>query len=241
MMRTTSELTVREIAVENPAATRVFETLGIDYCCGGKRSLSAACAAANVPLETAIGLLNACDRTQESDVPNDAALGVITRHIVERHHGYVRSESPRIAGLLAKVCGKHGAAHPELSEVQSAFTALAADLAAHMMKEERILFPYIEALSGLVPPAACFDTVESPIAAMIADHEDAGEILSKIRALTNGYQAPQGVCPTFQALYRALEEFERDLHRHVHLENNILFPRAISAERELRNAAAPAN
>jgi regulator of cell morphogenesis and NO signaling len=230
-MHTHSEQTVREIAAANPASTRVFEALGIDYCCGGNLSLSAACARADVPVEKVIASLEACGEVPAQAVPNDAPLSDLARYIVERHHGFVRSESPRIQGLLNKVCDKHGRAHAELFEIQELFAKLAGDMAGHMMKEERILFPYIQALNGPIAPSACFGSVESPIAAMIADHEDAGAILSKLRTLSNGYTAPAGACPTFNALYRALEDFERDLHHHVHLENNILFPRAIEAER----------
>ena len=240
-MQSISEQTVREIAVANPASARVFETLGIDYCCGGNRSLRIACEQAGVPLETITVLLETCEPTEEFDVPNDAGLGELTRHIVERHHGFVRRESPRIDGLLVKVCGKHGSAHPELHEVKALFTALAEELGLHMMKEERILFPYIEGLETPAQPAACFGSVESPIAAMVADHENAGAILAKIRARSNGFEPPEGACPTYKVLYQALMEFERDLHWHVHLENNILFPRAIAAERNRPNAVATVN
>jgi len=239
-MRITSDQTVRDIALANPGSARVFEKLGIDYCCGGTHSLSAACARAKVPLESALALLETCEQTQELGV-NDASLGELTQHIVERHHGFVRRESPRIEQLLTKVSDKHGRVHPELSEVKTLFATLVEDLGQHMLKEERILFPYINALGHATEPAACFATVESPIAAMLADHENAGAILEKLRELTNGFQAPEGTCPTFHALYRALEEFERDLHWHVHLENNILFPRAIVAERERWNVPVSAN
>jgi regulator of cell morphogenesis and NO signaling len=233
-MKVTSEQSVAEIATANPAAARVFERLGIDYCCGGKLSLRAACERANVALAAALESLERRQPAQEQSAPVDAPLGDLTRYIVERHHNFVRRESPRIQALLAKVSQKHGRSHGELFEVQRLFAALDGELAQHMMKEERILFPYIEARAGGITAPACFGSVENPIAQMIADHEDAGAILSEVRALTNGYTPPEGACPTFRALYAALEEFERDLHWHVHLENNIVFPRAISPD------AAPA-
>jgi regulator of cell morphogenesis and NO signaling len=229
-MDTISEQTVREIAVANPASTRVFETLGIDYCCGGNRSLSIACALANVPLENVLRLLDEAALAPGDEVPDGAPLRDLTRFIVERHHAYVRSESPRIQGLFTKVRAKHGPAHPELAQLDVLFAMLSQELAEHMLKEEKILFPYIQSL-GHASTRACFATIESPIAVMIAEHENAGAILGQLRALSNGYQPAASACPSFQALYRALEEFERDLHRHVHLENNILFPRAIAAER----------
>jgi len=240
-MRTASERTVREIAIANPATARVFESLGIDYCCGGSLLLSAACERANIPLQTALQMLEACEQSPGRRVMDDAPLGEITQHIVDRHHGFVRRESPRIQALLTKVCGKHGPAHNELFEVRTLFATLSDELAQHMMKEERILFPYIEALAAATEASACFATVESPISVMIADHENAGAVLAKLRELTKGFQPPESACPTFRALYQALEEFEHDLHWHVHLENNILFPRAIAAERERRNALSSAN
>jgi regulator of cell morphogenesis and NO signaling len=226
---------VGEIVAANPAAARVFETLGIDYCCGGKLSLGAACANAKVTVETVAGLMDACREPSGAGAPVDATLRDLTHYIVERHHAFVRREGPRIRGLLAKICDKHGVAHPELSDVKNLFFSLDQELAEHMRKEEQILFPYIDALEGAFETPACFASVVSPIDAMIADHENAGAILSAIRARTNGYKAPENGCATFRAAYRALEDFERDLHWHVHLENNILFPRAIAAERERRS------
>lgn len=233
-MKVTPEQKVSEIAAANPAAARVFERLGIDYCCGGKLSLGTACERASVALADALESLEKCEHAEAQPVSFDTPLGDLARYIVARHHEFIRRESPRIQILLAKVSEKHGRAHGELFEAKTLFAALDADLAQHMTKEERVLFPYIEALAGSAPAPACFGSVENPIAAMIADHEDAGAILLKLRALTGGYTAPVNACPTFRALYGALEEFERDLHWHVHLENNILFPRAIALEHQQR-------
>lgn len=230
-MTPTSEQTVRDIAVANPAAARIFEQLGIDYCCHGKHSLSIACERANVSLESVVQLLDQPVESIERPVPNDATLGELTRHIVERHHAYVRHESPRVIELFTKVCRKHGPAHPELAALKVLFETMAAELDEHMWKEEHILFPYIQSLDSGAASPACFGSVENPIAQMMHDHENAGAILEKIRALSHGHTPPKGACPTFQALYAALAEFERDLHWHVHLENNILFPRAIAAAR----------
>jgi regulator of cell morphogenesis and NO signaling len=240
-MHTTSEQTVRDIVRANPASARVFEALGIDYCCGGSHSISAACACANVPLETVKQLLAECGQPITEKVWDNAPLGEITQHIIERHHGFVRRESPRIQELLNKIETKHGPKHGELSELKTLFATLTRELAEHMLKEERVLFPYIQALSAGAGSSACFGSVESSIAVMIADHENAGAILSKMRALSYGYKPPEAACPTFHETYRSLEEFERDLHWHVHLENNILFPRAIAAERDLWNTLPSAN
>ncbi len=242
-MQTTLEKTVREIALENPASIRVFESLGIDYCCGGKRPLSDACSHANVDFSRVQQLLEQAN--QESLAPGgsqkdaqewkEKPLCDLTAHIVRKHHGYVRQETPRIETLLAKVVAKHGPTHPEIAQIDQLFSAIAQELSTHMLKEEQVLFPYVERMeqavqAGAPVPAAFFGTVKRPIASMVAEHDDAGAILSQIRELSGGYTAPGGACPTFVALYRGLEEFERDLHLHVHLENNILFPRAVEME-----------
>jgi regulator of cell morphogenesis and NO signaling len=236
-MQTTTERTVREIAIENPASVTVFESLGIDYCCGGRRPLSEACASAHVEMERVLRLLEAARRGSQATETGDWSgkpLSDLIGHIVGKHHGFVRRELPRIAPLLAKVAAKHGATHPETTEIEALFAAVGQELSAHLLKEEQVLFPYIVNLeqAGVSGPrpAACFGSVERPIATMMAEHENAGALLARIRELSHGYTAPADACPTFLAVYHGLEEFERDLHRHIHLENNILFPRAIELE-----------
>ncbi len=237
-MQTTLEKTVREIALEDPSSIRVFESLGIDYCCGGKRPLSEACSHAKVDLGRVVELLEQSARdsqTPEAGEWSAKPLRELTAHIVEKHHGFVRRETPRIEGLLAKVAAKHGPAHPEIAQIEQLFSAIGLELSTHMLKEEQVLFPYIERMEEAVQagdrvPVAFFGSVKRPIANMVAEHDDAGALLAQIRELSNGYTAPGGACPTFVALYSGLEEFERDLHHHVHLENNILFPRAVEME-----------
>jgi len=170
------------------------------------------------------------------------SLADLAAHIVQHHHRYVRDESPRIELLLQKVMNRHGEAHPEIGAIQDTFVALSQELFAHMMKEERVLFPFLDAMeaaarAGQPAPLGCFASVELPIARMLADHDDAGALLAKMRDLSGGYRAPDGSCPTYRGLYQALEEFERDLHHHVHLENNILFARAVEMERSLKETA----
>lgn len=237
--------TVREIAIENPATVRIFESLGIDYCCGGRRSLEEACNRAHVPLPQALELIATAEpeaRSSEEDNWPDASLSDLIQQIVNRHHSFVRQEVPRLEALCDKVVSRHGEAHPELASIQALFGALGQELSAHMMKEEHILFPYLEKMETAVRknepfPASCFGTIQMPIARMLADHDDAGELTAKIRSLANGFQAPEGACPSYHGLYHGLEEFERDLHRHIHLENNILFPRAVEMERGRQEAA----
>jgi len=229
--------TVREIAIEHPATVRVFESLGIDYCCGGKRSLQDACQRAGVPVERALDLLAGVkvDSTTDTAEWGGASAQELVRHIVGQHHSYVRSETPRLMIMFEKVVRRHGQAHPELASIRDLFNALTEELSVHMHKEENVLFPYFEQMEsavarGTAPPPVVFGSVKMPISRMLADHDDAGELLARIRALSNEYHAPDSACPTYRALYHGLEEFERDLHHHVHLENNILFPRALHME-----------
>lgn len=227
--------TVREIAVEMPHATRVFEKLGIDYCCGGGKTLEQACAAANIGVSAVLESLNATTVPDAGSDWNTASLAALVNHIVETHHNYVKSETPRIEALLAKVCSVHGGRHPELFEVQKMFRELGAELASHMMKEEQILFPYIvraeqASAPGRPPIAPPFGTVRNPIQMMIMEHDSAGDLLREIRSITQDYTPPADGCISYQTLYRALLEFEADLHQHIHLENNLLFPRAIAME-----------
>jgi regulator of cell morphogenesis and NO signaling len=236
-MNPESNPTVRQIAIENPAAVRVFESLGIDYCCGGRRPLEEACRLANVPLERAVALLAECGKqvAPGDEDWNAAGLGALIEHIVAAHHAFVRSETPRLTALANKVVQAHGERHPELLAIRDHFQAITEELSAHMNKEENILFPYLTAMEtavreGRPAPIACFDSVETPISRMLADHDDAGALLARIRTLSADFQAPANACPSYKGLYHGLEEFERDLHRHVHLENNILFPRAVELE-----------
>jgi len=243
-MQTIAEKTVREIAVENPSSIRVFEALGIDYCCGGQRSLKDACSRAAIEVGQATDMLAKAELDAAAPVAGEWAeksLRDVIAHILQNHHGFVRRETPRVASLLSKVVAKHGAVHPEMKEIEKLFTAIGQELSTHMLKEEQILFPYIERMEQAAwnnesLPPAFFGSVKRPIANMMAEHDDAGALLAQIRELANEFTTPSGACPSFLALYRGLEEFERDLHHHVHLENNILFPRAAGMEQAQRAA-----
>jgi regulator of cell morphogenesis and NO signaling len=233
-MSVTVSKTVREIALENPGATRVFEQLGIDYCCGGQKPLEEACAAADLSLEEVLAKIETQACTSGTGTGPDwqkESLARLIGHINGTHHVFVRSESARILALLEKVCGVHGGNHPELLQVQAAFAALTDELSNHLMKEEQILFPYILGAEQGAAPHACFGSVQNPIRMMMFEHDNAGNVLRELRRLTGDYAAPADACISYQTLYQALSGFEADLHQHIHLENNILFPRAIALER----------
>jgi len=236
-MNAASEKTVRELAIEIPNATRVFERLGIDYCCGGQRSLEQACRAASLSVESVLASLEK-DAQPVAPEPRDWQGGMLADlidHIKAKHHRFVREESARLLPLLDKVCKVHGANHPELLEIREIFRALAAELAAHLMKEERILFPYIVRLEesalqhepGLPAP---FGSVQNPIHAMEHEHDSAGQALRQMRQASHDYAVPADGCFSYGTLYQALAAFEADLHQHIHLENNLLFPRAVEME-----------
>ncbi|HKV40557.1 MAG TPA: iron-sulfur cluster repair di-iron protein [Blastocatellia bacterium] len=234
-MSVSATSTVKEIAIQVPGATRVFEKLGIDYCCGGGRTLEAACSAAGLTAGEVVRSLEsqATPKTSETEAKNwpGQPLGSLINFIVEKHHVFTTEEMDRIEPLIAKVLSVHGARHPELAEIETLFASLKDDLTLHMRKEERILFPYIvelEAakLNGLPGPSPVFGTVKNPVRMMRLEHDTAGEILHKIRERSSGFTVPADGCISFKTLYGALQGLEQDLHQHIHLENNILFPRA---------------
>ena len=223
------EKTVGELAVENAAAARVFEKHGIDYCCGGKKSLETACQERGIALEALLGELAVSKPEPEAREWKDAPLHDLIPHIVMRHHAYLKSELPRIANLFAKVLRAHGEREPRLAEAGEVFEVLKEELDAHLMKEEMILFPAIVKLeAGGNAGVPC--SIEHPIARMEYEHESAGRALAQMRHLTLDYYIPEEACNTYRALFAALIELEGDLREHIHLENNILFPRAAALQ-----------
>ena len=234
----TSQSTLRSIALAQPATIRVFERFHLDYCCGGNRPLAEACLQKGIDSESLLAALaEAANAPESADRDfSQAAPAELIRHIVGTHHAYIRGELPRLLPMAKRVAAKHGPAHPEFIQIERQLGQLADELTFHLNKEERILFPFIEALeanrNGNAPaPQACFATVESPIQAMIAEHEEAGALLDHMRSSTGGFTPPADACPTLVGLLDGLDAFERDLHRHVHLENNLLFPLAIAMEK----------
>ena len=236
-MNFNDETKVKDIALSNPAARQILEDAGLDYCCGGGKSLHEACLHADVPAEEILNRLRENSKHVSPDEANwtSAPLGDLTRHIRERHHRYVREAIARVQPLLDKVEAKHGKNHSEIADIRRLFTEVGREMIMHMQKEEQILFPYIDALekatsahSSVEPPF--FQTVRNPIHAMMKEHDAAGELVKQIRKASSEYTAPADACTSYKALYQDLREFEADLHQHVHLENNILFPRAVEME-----------
>lgn len=241
MIQNLTTKTVREIALEAPLTTKVFENYKIDYCCGGHRPLLDACATSGADAEKVLREINVCLETPaktELDWVKDAPLGELIEYIVDKHHVYTRYETNNLPSLMAKVADRHGENHPELFELQKLFGALCDDLAPHLLKEELVLFPYIKELEDFQTknakvPMSCFGTVRNPVGVMMREHDTAGEILRSMREVSRDYLIHDGACPSYTALLTRLEAFERDLHQHIHLENNVLFPRAIEMENEI--------
>jgi regulator of cell morphogenesis and NO signaling len=228
--------TVGEIVATDSRAAAVFEQFGIDFCCGGGRALSDACRSARVdPADVSRALAALSESAVDGD---DVTLWPIDRlidHIVATHHAYVREALPAIARHLTKLQEVHGTRHPELARVAHVFGGIDAELSQHLLKEERILFPYIRDLADRDERTRAdlrspFGTVENPIRMMEREHREAADALGIVRELTRGYTVPDDGCATYRVCMDDLARFERDLHRHVHLENNVLFPRAVALE-----------
>ncbi len=237
---TKSTQTVREIAQKHPTALRIFEQFVIDYCCGGRKPLAEACAAGNLEIDMVIAALEAAEKKPGTEAENwtGRSLESLSSHIVATHHAYVKRELPRLAQLAQKVVNRHGSTKPEMPVIAATLMQLDEELTRHLTKEEAVLFPYIARLeqsvsTGTAKPHSCFGTVANPIAMMTQEHDAAGTLIAEIRRLSGNLTTPEDACPTFHAFYDGLREFEQDLHRHIHLENNIYFPRAIELERSV--------
>ncbi|RIH63343.1 iron-sulfur cluster repair di-iron protein [Mariniphaga sediminis] len=232
-MKITSDTPVGEIVKTNFKAATTFQANKIDYCCGGNQSVSEACAKAGVEMESLIDQLEHVLRESDPDTEyiNNLDLGVLADYIVNRHHSYVQKNIPFLKQNLDKIAEVHGANHPELVEVRDEFYQSAGELTMHMQKEELLLFPYVKQMEQAKKenkdlPSPPFGTVANPISAMMAEHENEGERYERISKLTNNYQIPEDGCTTYEVTLKQLADFEKDLHRHIHLENNILFPKA---------------
>ncbi len=238
---TNSGETLGTLAAADTRKAQVFKKYGLDFCCGGKKTVQEACAEKSIDpalVENALRL--AAQEPKSRDLPyNEWPLDFLADYIVNTHHLYIRNTMPDIVHYAKKVMHVHGHSHPELTEICEKVELIHAELSAHMAKEEKILFPYIKELMSVstnVQPfyAAHFGTVQNPVHMMEMEHTLVGGLLEEIRALSSGYSLPQDACASYSLLYRLLDEFEDDLHMHIHLENNILFPKAIALEKQLK-------
>lgn len=232
----TTQKTVGELAVEFPDSIRLFDRLGIDYCCEGNRSLEDACEEVGCEVgEVANALELTTSTTGSAAQLSELPLNELVDYIVEKHHSYTKTEIQRLRLLIPRLCDEYGSRYPDLIHLRSRMQELFAELEPHMLREECVLFPFVSRLQEALnnhhyvsrPP---FRTVMNPVRMLSLEHEGAGYLLKQIRTITNNYTAPTDACASLKSLYEALEEFDKDLHQHIHLENNILFPRAMRME-----------
>lgn len=237
----TATQSIREIVATQPSAAAILERFEIDLCANANNSLSETCTELQLSTEQVLEKLEQDERASSgahSLDPASLSPGRLIQYIVRTHHQYVRRELPRLAELARRIAGKHGERAPELERIAALVGELETDLFAHLQKEELVLFPYIaqldQAASSAYLPEACFASVRQPISMMIREHDSAQTILEEIRLLTGDFTPPAGACLTRTAFYAGLRDFAADLQRHIHLEDNALFPRAIALEAESR-------
>ena len=232
--------TLGEIAAKDLRKAEVFKKYGLDFCCGGKKTVKEACAEKGIDVTKVEKELQQADKNPSArPLPyNDWGLDFLADYIVNTHHAYVRKTLPEIRGYALKVSQVHGGRHPELIPIQQLVEEVNRELSAHLVKEENILFPFIKELvmakdRSQSPRTAQFGSVQNPIHMMEEEHETAGRCMEEIRTLSNDYALPDDACASYSLLFKMLNDFEEDLHIHVHLENNILFPKAIALEKHL--------
>jgi regulator of cell morphogenesis and NO signaling len=231
------ETTVGQWVARRPSTSRIFESFGIDYCCGGNKTLGQACAEQRLDPQAVLARLQEDEHSGAGPAASwlDAPLAELCDHIEVTHHAYLKTELPRLTEIVAKVVRVHGADHAELKSVQQALAELRAELEPHMFKEEQILFPAIRWLERSQSPVAFpFGSIANPIGMMELEHDGAGNALRQIREFTRDYEVPDGACNTYRAMLDGLHALEQDMHVHVHKENSILFPRAVQRETALR-------
>ncbi len=234
----TTERSLRDIVTENFNSASVFEKYGLDFCCKGGVTLEEACKTKDIDWKKITAELSEVTYEESSQRYFHWELPFLIDYIVGNHHSYVKSQIPLINLHLEKVVRAHGERHPEVKEVEMIFISSGHELTYHMIKEEVVLFPFIKQLvqahtNGGVPPNSHFGSVSGPMAVLLAEHEDVGNELAHIRELLRDYSPPDDACTTMRLLYQELYAFQQDLHKHVFLENSILFPKAARMEKEL--------
>jgi regulator of cell morphogenesis and NO signaling len=239
-MTVQKENKIGEIVAQNFHAAGIFENMGLDFCCGGKKTISDACKEKGINLDSVINALSRIGEQNGMSSRYDKwELDFLIDYIINNHHSYVLNSVSTIEHHLDKVVSKHGEAHPEVVAIAGYFAEMKEELLAHMQKEEKMLFPYIKKMifalrNTLEIPFPPFGSVENPVKVMESEHEKAGELAALINKLSGNYTPPASACNTYKVLYEELREFENDLHIHVHLENNILFPKALTLEKILQ-------
>jgi regulator of cell morphogenesis and NO signaling len=235
MATATLEQTVGQLVIEHPPRAKVFESFGIDYCCGGKQPLKVACDKLGINANTVLKVLNLVEE-QPSAPERDwstASVSELCDHIESTHHAYLKQDLPRIQHLVDRVAQRHGDHQAHLPRLRDVFNGFRAELESHMMKEEQVLFPIIRSLDPANRRSDVnYFSVSNPIRQMVHEHDSAGEAMQQMQALTSNYTPPAEACNTYRALYSALEELQHDMHRHVHKENSILFPRAEALQQQ---------
>lgn len=235
----TENSVIGEIVARDIKAAVVFESVGIDYCCRGNRMLSEVCKEQSLEIQPIMDKLLATNTESSTEIDfNSWPLERLVDHVEQVHHHFVRTEIPLLQQRIDRICTVHGSRHPELLEVNKLFNETAAELTQHMVKEERMLFPHIKALESATSKnekieKAPFGTVSNPIEMMMQEHTNEGDRFVRIAELTNNYTPPADACNTYKVTFQTLKEFEQDLHRHIHLENNILFPKAVELEKKM--------
>jgi regulator of cell morphogenesis and NO signaling len=226
-------MTLAEAVDEFPHLAREFERRGLDYCCGGQRTLGDACGLAGLDPATVVAELSEVAATSDTAEWTTMSADVLVDHLEATHHRYLWEELPRITALLDKVGSVHGERHPELMDIASCFAEVRGDLEPHLLKEERVLFPMIRELvtSTEVPSFHC-GSLRNPISVMLREHDTVGDLLAELRRLTSGYSPPADGCASYAACFAAMEELEADTHLHIHKENNVLFPLVVRLEAE---------
>jgi len=241
-----SNSTLRDLAIRVPGATGVLQDLRLDFCCGGERTLADACAGGGLDVTQVLSRLEAeaSPDVGHADQAQWTRFGLadLVRHVLATYHAFTEEKLETLPDLADKVVATHGARHPEVRGIAATLEELKEDLLPHMMKEERILFPYAEALEsarirGGAPPRAPFPSAAAPVAMMQREHERTGQLLRAVRDAAGGYLAPEDACPTWRALLAGLAELDRDLMLHIHFETAILFPRVLEEEQLLRTRA----
>lgn len=231
---------IGELVAKDYRTASVFKKYGIDFCCQGNRTINDACVAKKIDEKLVVSDLNSVinSKTESGTDYQSWPLDLLADYIEKKHHRYVEDKTQEIKPYLEKICRVHGGRHPELMEINEHFNATAGELAMHMKKEEFVLFPQIRKMEKAKHDNTSFEspnfgTIQNPIQMMMDEHTTEGDRFRKIEELTNNYTPPEDACNTFRVTYALLKEFEQDLHLHIHLENNILFPRAIEMEKEL--------